>query len=376
MSRVRHFAEGQGSFGFALWYFVAIAAFALIGVAVWWTLSARPDKSPTAVASTVTIPDPQPIVIPSVESAENVAQPPAPAISQMERAFNAAQTPKEAFDLLKAAYNAKKARMDIPDQEYHEIINLAQKLKERWPVTCEACDGIQLSSRCWTRLGEPQKARESYVAYAEYKGELEKTNTLAGGKSIEEAEVVFADNVSRELMSEANGLFNQKEYVQALSYCDLVMTRFPKHERSMEALQMFARYAVSQKQYDEAVLAYERILEQSPDSRFGRLAKEALPRVLIGAGRISEASQRLMSYSQETQTDAEAARFTCRAAQALATGNEKERQEALRLYEQVITKYPNEQRWVSMAKKALERAGMTPTQRDLDAAIDPVDVLK
>jgi len=301
---------------------------------------------------------------------------PAPRVSALEESFLAANTPGEAFKLLQSAFDVEKARKDGHGDNLPIIIALCAKLKEKWPITNEAYYSMKLASRCWTQLGEAQKAQEVYIAYADYNGELERRQELLRGKTPEQAEAAAVEIASREILGEAETLFAERDYIRSLSYCDVLMTRYSTHKRGLLALRLVGEYSAKHRQYEEAIRVFKQVIELNPDSRAADLARMSLPSALANSGRYEEASQVWLDCAALAKTKHEQANYTVNAGGMLAVGGEKYDKAATALFEKVIKDYPDEREWVVMARRSMDRIRMRPFKKELRGVGNPLDILK
>ncbi len=296
--------------------------------------------------------------------------------SAIEESFLVAKTPGEALQTLQAAFDADTARKDGPRDALPVIIALCEKLKAKWPMTNEAYGSMKLASRCWTQLGEAQKAREAYVAYADYNGELERRQELHRGRTPEQAQAAAMDIASREILGEAQTLFSANDFVGALSYCDVLLARYPTHERGLTALWLVGCCAAKNRQHDEAMRVFRRVIELNPDSRAADLARRSLPDLLANSGRHAEASQVWLECARRAPTEREKANYLVNAGGILVVGGESHDATAIARLERVIREYPGQDDWVRQVRRAIDAIRMRPFEKGLKGLKDPADILR
>ncbi len=343
---------------------VGLAGLVAVGVR---SLREQPEQpAPVAQGKVPGGPAPVPTPIahasaPAPAPAPEAAPEAVPRLSALEESFLAAETPGEAIQALQAAFDARKAWEEGDIADYPVIIALCAGLKEKWPVTSEACDSMRLAARCWELLGEVEKAQDAYIAYADYKGALARQRELKRGKSPEQAEAAAVEVASREILSKAQTLYGDEDYSRAFSYCDLLLARYPTHERGLAALQMHGRYAVRHRRYGEAIRLFRQVIEINPDSRAAERARESLSSALGNAGRHREAAQVWLESGGRAKTEHERANYTYNAGGYLAACGKTE--DAAALFEKVIEEYPEDNPFAGYARETLDKLRQPPGAR-------------
>ena len=163
------------------------------------------------------------------------------------------------------------------------IANTASGMEERLKAT-------DLLVQSYDGMGEHDLARVSYEKYLDL---LERR--VGRQKAAEEAQRK-ADRI----------FYREKDYLRALGYHDLILTRYADLEQAHQSRFMVGMYYHRQELLPEALEAYRLAAEEAPSSPWAKRARQEVWVVLANMGRREEAVAALQQFAADYQGEEEA----------------------------------------------------------------------
>ncbi len=319
-----------------LWWSACAAAGALvIGLGLWWGLSVL-KATPFARRDPV-------LSIPTDEvTAVGALGSPQPASKQPidDGFFASTKNPKQALELLEGELASCTSAPQVARGAFDRIIAMAQALRARWPGSAQAAQALKVISRCHTEMGDEIRAREAFLAYADARGALAQTTALREGCSPTDARG-RADALTADLIrGEALRRLMRRDYLPGMSYCDVLLTRYPGTEVALRARYMTGRYYRETRRGAQAIAAYQAVIDQAPDSALAMNARTWLPSLLFNAGRRDAAVAMWLEYSELSSEYNEKACGYCNAGALEAARGEPHHPNAVKLFRTVVQEYP------------------------------------
>ena len=334
-----------------IWVSGALAASVLVVLGLWPGLPSpahTPGATPPAIASTPASP-PQRSNLPSPSAAPAVAE---KTVSALHTAFQQALDPAMAFALLQAAFTA--ASESPQGGQFQEIISLCDRVISRWHDSPEALEARKLIARCYEQMAEPMQAHTAFVAYADEVGVQAAQRLVLTGANQEAANDEEARASAATIVAEAQRLFDAKDYTQALTYGDDLLSRYPHSEPAHYAQWMVGEYCLRTRQPAQAAATFKAIIAEAPDGPAARMAQIALPSALFKAGRQQEAVEIWQAYARHSTDTTEMACGYYNSAVLTATRGRAYYPQAMAMYKQVMADYPDTV-YASLSKEAANR---------------------
>ena len=340
------------------WAACAAAAVLVVGLGLWWGLSVREATPLARRARLVSTPTDEVTAAGTVASPEPASKQPAD-----DRAFASTNKPKQALELLEAELAACASAPRVARGAFDRIIAMAEALRARWPGSAEAVAALKVISRCHTEMGDERQAREAFLAYADARGALAQAAALGEGYSPSDAKG-RADALTADVIrGEALRRLMHKDYLTGMSYCDVLLTRYPGTEVALRARYMTARCYRETRRGEQAIAAYQAVIDQAPDSTLAMNPRTWLPSLLFNAGRREAAVATWLEYGELSSDYKEKACGYCNAGVLEAARGAPHHPEAIRLFRVVVDEYPGS----AYARQA--KAMIAKLSRDIDDQI-------
>ena len=256
--------------------------------------------------------------------------------ASLDEEFAAAATPAGALSLLERTL---KAANDGEDVDLQRVIGLAEKLRAQWPASEESAKSLELISRCYTGLGEIDRARKSFLLYADAMAELsyrQQPHVDETGSAIEERGDLAVHTIQRE----ADRLFGLEDYLSALFYYDTIRTRSRGKPAAQYAQLMSGHYYANTRQYAQAEKEFKQLISEHPDSRWASAARTSLPAILANRKHYAEAVAVWQEAADATEnTEEKASAYMNKGALVVLQGPDHY-PEALAIWNRILKEYP------------------------------------
>ena len=144
-------------------------------------------------------------------------------------------------------------------RDFRLIIEFCEALAKRWPGSEEALSALELISRCYTQLAEPDLARTAFLAYADAAGEQAYAEALENGSREAQAENARYETTSPMICKEARALYNERDLVEAVEYYNVLLQRYPEQRAAGYALWRLGFCYEAAGDLDQAIACYEQV---------------------------------------------------------------------------------------------------------------------
>jgi len=269
-----------------------------------------------------------------------------------ENDFAAAETPGEALRLLREFLDEAKARPERQPAEFQRIIALCDDLVARWPDGRGSVESRRLIHDCYTALGESEKAREAFLAYAQAMGERRRKQTLRGGSDEKAAQHAAKELAASVVHEQGCSLFRDKDYLEASYYFETVCKTHPNAAKSEWARYMLGRVYGALNRPSEAIATYRQVLERTRDEILLRQTYRELSMELFNSGRKDEAIRAVDEMAERISSDAGKGYALYRAGVLQYTRGEAFYPDAIARLKKLVESYP-EDKYAQAARKLM-----------------------
>lgn len=227
-----------------------------------------------------------------------------PAESTLSQRFDAADTPEAALALLQEAYRkweeAEANATNKQQPELDELVVLTEGLIARWPGSDAVGEAYKLQSQCWESLGEAQRAKDAYIAFADFKAARQRAGVLAATGSEASADAAARQMVFEQVRDKALDALKDKDFT-SVAYADVLIARYPGTEPARFGQYVVGRYNYTMGQDEEAVRAYEKLFAEDPDGKWAKSALGSYASALINTNHGAKAAKVWQMAAEETQ---------------------------------------------------------------------------
>ena len=247
------------------------------------------------------------------------------------------------WDVLEALEREYKRAATAPmarPKVFRDIMAYARPIAEKGPTAEQRHEALQLIFRCHAQLGEPLKAQQAFLAYADALGAEAKSRAREAGRAQTEADAAATRVTAEALLAEAGRSYDAKDLMVALSYCDVLLTRYPGTEVAARAQMLVGRHYDLNGQPSQAIAAFRAAIKHAPQSKAAMRARVSLPAALGNCGRPGEAAQAWLDVAELATTDSRKANRYYNAAVVLASCGKRHYPRAIQMLRMVIEKFP------------------------------------
>lgn len=309
----------DGLFRFAL----SSAAAACLGFVTGWFFFS--SSSSPSVPEEVRSPVPVLAQKPDVAGDEVAAQDLGPA-ERIRAAFRGAREDKEP---LRAEGN------------YNSVLALCEEFIAVHADSPDIHDVRLVAHGCQVQLGNRDAARSAYMDYVDGRREEAYQDALQSGKD-EKTAAAVADTVARTAYSQkAHTLMAKRDHLEAIAYCDILMTRHPGSREAIGAHKLLGDYYLASSQPEEALREYRKVVAQSDDRRLVNATYEKLSRAAFNHGRREEAIEILDEYQAKVSSVQLKAKAGFLAGFYLCGDGEESLPDAVQRFRGVMNAYPD-----------------------------------
>jgi tetratricopeptide (TPR) repeat protein len=290
------------------------------------------------------------------------------------REIEAQTDPKAAFSLVRQSFEEMTSRQEGGD--LLGLIALCDTIITRWPDSDRALKARELISRCYMQIPDPEAARVAFIAYADDAGARAAAKLALTGADTSTAQAE-ADRVTGRLFVKQASVFfwTEKNYTAALSYGDVVLTRYPGSESARNVRNMMGQYYQRIRQPGRAAAEFRAVIAEAPESRAASIAWQDLPLALLKAGRSDEAVQSYLDYSQSHSDPKEQASGYYNAGNTLWMMGEKDYPQAAQWLRKVLRDYPDTP-YAAASKRKLTLIVRNVVTKHLSPEMDLLDIEK
>lgn len=253
----------------------------------------------------------------------------------------AAKNSADALTLLQESYNKAKQNKFVGSFVYKQIIKSANELIDRWPNSKEAVESNLLSSRCYTEIAEHNNARDAFIMYADAAGKYERQKALLLNICEQDANTKQETMTSSLIRKEADRLYEQKDYLSALSFYDILLTRYPNTNVGQYSLYQVATYYECIGQNKQAEQTLKLLINKYPNSKWANEALLSLPVVLFNLGHSNEAIETWQDIANAASTPKDKGCGYYNAGVLLVSRGKAFYPEAIRYFKMAIEQSPN-----------------------------------
>lgn len=157
--------------------------------------------------------------------------------------------------------------------------------------TYESVCAMEWLAKGYTQLGESEKARDTYFAFAEAQGERTRRDLMACGCEESDADARGRKVTEQLLLREIRRRALTGDGLEALAYCDRLLTRYAKGPAMVAARREVARYFSSIGATGEAIKSYEALLAEGRDAAPSSFTYTELALAYRRAGRYEDAAR-------------------------------------------------------------------------------------
>lgn len=127
----------------------------------------------------------------------------------------------------------------------------------------------------------------------------------------------------------------------ALSYCDVLMARYPGSEPALLAQVIVAEHCARLRLPTQSAQAFLSMIRAAPDSAIAMRARVSLPAALANAGRREEAVEAWLAFARASSSERRKASGYCNAGLALAALGPRHYPRAIKLFRVVLAECPD-----------------------------------
>lgn len=250
--------------------------------------------------------------------------------------------PKEALWALNEKF-ARAKRCLGPDAdalpEYEGVLRGISTLIGRWPTSDEALEAQRLASACHRAMGDPGKAEQVFLAYADAVGAKARAAALKDGLTEADAIGKGEQATTDAIVDELARLFNSGDSLSVSRYSPILNARYPGKESARWARVLTGVQLLKQGLAAEAAEMLLAVVKEAPRGSAAMRARLSLPRALFNAGRKDEAVQSYIEYASVSTSRRDQASGYYYAGMLLLRCGGGHRAEAMKMFRRVADEY-------------------------------------
>lgn len=228
-----------------------------------------------------------------------------------------------------------------PRRSLQQVVARAGTLAARCAGTQRELRALRLIYKSHLQLGDRKAAQQAFLRYADAFGGQIRAGELAAGCLRARAEAKARSTTARTIAQEAERLASQGDHGLALSYCDVLMARYPGSEPALLAQVIVAEHCARLRLPTQSAQAFLSMIRAAPDSAIAMRARVSLPAALANAGRREEAVEAWLAFARASSSERRKASGYCNAGLALAALGPRHYPRAIKLFRVVLAEYPD-----------------------------------